>query len=387
MITSSGILGYCSNIHPGENWKEHFEELKNNLPKVKAQVCPKQAFGFGLRIAYQASIDLLSVPAYIDELKNWLNTENLFVFTLNGFPFGGFHHSKVKDEVHRPDWTTKDRLEYTKRLAEILVQILPETLETAGISTSPLSYKFWWNKNEMPEVFRISTNHIVELALFLNTLKKKTGKSIHLDIEPEPDGLLGNHREFMDWYEHVLLQNHPEYTDILKEHIQICFDVCHYAISYDPIEETLDELKSKGIGVGKIQISSALKVDLSKHFEEQMDTLKQYKEPIYLHQVRALNRSNEIIEYSDLDEAFEHINDQIKEARVHFHVPIFIENYENIGSTQSEIVKSLTYQKLNSITKQLEIETYTWGVLPSEFQKPIEESVAREVQWVLDHIQ
>lgn len=386
MITKAGILGYCSNIHPGEEWEEHFSEIQKCVPLVKACVCPNDSFGLGLRIANKASLDLINHPEKIQALKNWLQKEDIFVYTLNGFPYGGFHHSRVKDEVHRPDWTTDDRLAYTKRLAEILVQILPDSLSTAGISTSPLSYKFWWSTAEMPEAFRSSTANMVALALFLNDLKLKTGKSIHIDIEPEPDGLLGNHQEFVNWYENELINQHAEIESILREHVQICFDVCHYGVSFDAIEASLLELTSKRIGIGKIQISSALKVDLSSSFAEKVETLKKYREPIYLHQVRALNQANNIVAFDDLDIAFEQLNSSFQEARVHFHVPIFLENYENIGSTQAEIVKSLAYQKLHRVTQQLEIETYTWGVLPKDFQKPIEESIAREMEWVLKQI-
>lgn len=386
MITKAGIIGYCSNIHPGENWDEHFKELQLHVPKVKAQIAPDDAFGLGLRIANKASIELINAPEKLAALKNWLGKENIFVYTLNGFPYGGFHHSKVKDEVHRPDWTTLDRLAYTKRLANILVELLPNNLMEAGISTSPLSYKFWWKSDEMPEAFRLCTENIVSLALYLHELKEKTGKSIHLDIEPEPDGFLGNHREFVDWYEKDLLEKNVSIASILKEHVQICFDVCHYGVSFDPIEESLNELQVKGIGVGKIQISSALKVNLVENTSNQLATLAKYKEPIYLHQVRALNSSNEIVEFGDLDEALEALDTSYQEARVHFHVPIFLENYESIGSTQAEIIKSVNYQKLHQITKQLEVETYTWGVLPKDFQKPIEESIAREIGWLLQQV-
>jgi hypothetical protein len=383
MITNYGILGYCSNIHPGEIWDEHFTELQKYLPEIKKQVCPEKSFGFGLRIANLASIELCNQPEKIKALKDWLSKEDLFVYTLNGFPFGGFHHAKVKDEVHKPDWTSIERLEYTKRLADILVEIMPNDLSKAGISTSPLSYTFWWKANEMPEAFRRSTNQIVELALYLHDLKAKTGKSIHLDIEPEPDGLLGNHQDFIRWYEEDLLGNHVKLEAILREHIQICFDVCHYGVSFDNIENALNELKSKGIGVGKIQISSALKVDLSTNFEQGIAALTPYQEPIYLHQVRAIQHSNQLVSFKDLDVALEEIDPTYKEARVHFHVPIFLESFGRVESTQHEINKCLAYQKLHRISDQMEIETYTWGVLPKEFQKPMEESIAREINWVL----
>ena len=383
MITPFGILGYCSNIHPGEKWEEHFAELQNLVPKVKAMVCPNQPFGIGLRIANQASIDLMESPSLIQELQHWLTKEQLFVYTINGFPYGGFHQTKVKDQVHAPDWTTRERVDYTKRLAQILIQLLPKEIETAGISTSPLSYKFWWNESNLETAFQQSTAHIQEIAHYFAEIKKETGKSIHLDIEPEPDGLLGNHQEFVDWYQHQLLENSSE--GLVKEHIQICFDVCHYGVSFDEIETSLNQLKSLGIQVGKIQISSALKVKLGETAAKQLETLKLYKEPVYLHQVRA-KKKDKIEAFGDLDEALEQLDSSFSEARVHFHVPIFSSTYGNIESTQEEIVKSLNYQKLHGISKQLEIETYTWGVLPQEYQRPIEESIAREVNWVLKQL-
>lgn len=385
MITPHGILGYCSNIHPGEKWEEHFAELKKYVPKVKARVCPDKPFGLGLRIANQASIDLLANPNLLEELKNWLATENIFVYTLNGFPYGGFHQTRVKDDVHKPDWTTKERLEYTKRLADILVQLLPDFIESAGISTSPLSYKFWWNESTVDAAMEQATAHIIELADYLNQIKEKTGKHLHLDIEPEPDGFLGDHAEFVAWYTKKLLPASFN-QERIKEHIQICFDVCHYGVSFDAIATSLDELKEKGIRIGKIQISSALKVDLSEDFESKINTLSQYREPVYLHQVRAKKADGEAVAFGDLDEALDTIDTSYQEARVHFHVPIFLENYGNIGSTQAQIVESIAYQKKYAITQQMEIETYTWGVLPNEFQKPMEESVAREVHWVLNQL-
>jgi hypothetical protein len=71
------------------------------------------------------------------------------------------------------------------------------------------------------------------------------------------------------------------------------------------------------------------------------------------------------------------------EWRVHFHVPLFLEKYNLLSSTQSEIVKTLNIQNQKPFTNHLEIETYTWGVLPAEFQVPLNESIVREIEWVL----
>lgn len=394
METKYGTLGYCSNIHPGEIWAEHFQHLKTNIPLVKAKVSPQHPMGLGLRIADLASKDLQDQVQFND-LKNWLEKEQLYIYTLNGFPFGGFHDTTVKDHVHTPDWTHDSRKEYTLRLAHLLSNLLPERIKEAGISTSPLSYRFWWkNTDELNKAIEKSTLALIEVVEELDKIHKKTGKIIHIDIEPEPDGILENHQEFLDWYLKTLLPLAQKYfaqkglkekniEDLIKSHIQICFDICHFGVSFDQPKNCIEELNQHGIKVGKIQISSALKVDLRDNAEEKLAKLKQYQEPVYLHQVKAKLKEGGYVQFRDLDEAFENYQEGIfEEWRIHFHVPLFLENYGLLGSTQKEIIDTLEIQKNTPFSQQMEIETYTWGVLPSEFQVPIHESIIREIDWV-----
>ncbi len=392
MKTDQGHLSYCSNIHPGEIWALHFAELQKNVPLVKAQVCPNQAMGLGLRIANQASIDLQDSSAF-EALKSWLGKENLYVFTLNGFPYGGFHDTIVKDQVHAPDWTTQERYDYTLRLAHLLAKLMPENEHEGGISTSPISYKYWWNSPEkLHDATKKGTLALLELVVALADLEKSTGKWIHIDIEPEPDGILENHGEFVDWYENVYLPMGIEFLEkkgmagsenLLRRHVQLCFDICHYGVSFDKPATCIQELFDKHIPVGKIQISSALRVDLRENPLAQIETLKKYHEPVYLHQVKALGKDGTFIQYRDLDEAIADFNpDRDDEWRVHFHVPLFLENYGILGSTQQEIRETMAIQKSNPFTRHLEIETYTWGVLPTEFQVPMDQSISREIQYI-----
>ncbi|MEY4525957.1 MAG: hypothetical protein RIR57_1327 [Bacteroidota bacterium] len=379
MKTPYGHLSYCSNIHTGEIWTEHFAQLQAHVPAVKAQVSPDEKMGLGLRFANQASIDLQD-SARISEFKNWLKEENLYVFTLNGFPYGGFHNTIVKDQVHAPDWTTTERRDYTIRLAHILAQLLEEN--EGGISTSPLSYRYWFkSEKEREDAMLKSTQHLLEVVEVLDQIAKKTGKVIHIDIEPEPDGLLSNHTEFVHWYEEVLLPSGD--ASLIRQHVQLCFDICHYGVSFDEPETSIAELKSKNIPVGKIQISSALRINLRNQEEAKIDELKKYREPVYLHQVKALRKNGTYEEFKDLDEAFEAYQPETyDEWRVHFHVPLFLENYGLLGSTQKEIRETLAIQKENPFTNHLEIETYTWGVLPAAFQVPIADSISREIKTI-----
>jgi hypothetical protein len=386
MKTAYGHLSYCSNIHPGEIWEEHFTNLQATVPKVKQEVCPDHAMGLGLRIANQASIDLIDDPNKLTELKAWLAKEDLYIFTLNGFPYGGFHNTIVKDQVHAPDWTTQDRVNYTRRLIDLLVQLLPSDQHEGGISTSPLSYKFWWDN--LGSAISQATMELLKLVPYLAQTEQKTGKWIHIDIEPEPDGLLENHREFVDWYTDILIPyaitaGIPE--DWVRRHIHICFDVCHYGVSFDKPSTCLQELVEKNISIGKIQISSALRVDLRKDASTRIDALKQYEEPTYLHQVKALKKDGTFEQFKDLGEALAQYQDGVyDEWRVHFHVPLFLDSYGLLNSTQAEIAETLAYHQQHHVTRMMEIETYTWGVLPSEYQESIETSIAREVTYIQD---
>lgn len=386
MKTALGHLSYCSNIHPGEIWEEHFANLQETVPKVKQEVCPDYAMGLGLRIANQASIDLSKDSNKLAALKSWLAQEDIYIFTLNGFPYGGFHNTIVKDQVHAPDWTTQDRVNYTRRLIDLLVQLLPSDQHEGGISTSPLSYKFWWDNRG--SAISQATMELLKLVPYLAQTEQKTGKWIHIDIEPEPDGLLENHREFVDWYTDILIPyaitaGIPE--DWVRRHIHICFDVCHYGVSFDKPSTCLQELAEKNISIGKIQISSALRVDLRQDANARIEALKQYEEPTYLHQVKALKKDGNYEQFKDLGEALVLYKDGIyDEWRVHFHVPLFLDSYGLLNSTQAEIAETLAYHQQHHVTRMMEIETYTWGVLPSEYQESIETSIAREVTYIQD---
>ncbi len=397
MDTRYGQLTYCSNIHPGESWEEHFEQLKQHVPVIKKQVSPDGRFGIGLRLSNLASLELKKEKNLLSFI-NWLKENNCYVFTMNGFPYGGFHHTIVKDRVHAPDWTTRERADYTIRLAEILSRLLPENTE-GGISSSPLSYRHWHAAEQIDAVFKKATAHLLEVIIKLVEIKNETGKSIHIDIEPEPDGLLESGIEFLSWYEEYLLPTGTYllsrlfgWTDdismkTLKEHVQLCYDICHFAVGYEDHHRMTTLLQQKNIRIGKIQISAALKADIPAIIEERnsvVDAFQQFNEPTYLHQVIALQKNGALKKYRDLPEAIQQANDPLTvEWRSHFHVPLFVENYGVLQSTQQDIISVLDIHKQQPLTRHLEIETYTWDVLPDSLKLPIADSIIRETEWVI----
>lgn len=397
MDTRYGQLTYCSNIHPGESWEQHFKQLQIHIPLIKKQVNPNGRFGIGLRLSNIASLELKK-EENLHSFINWLEQNNCYVFTMNGFPYGGFHHTIVKDQVHAPDWTTQDRVDYTIRLAEILSRVLPENME-GGISTSPLSYRYWHLTEQWDEVFKLTTSHLLEVVQKLIEIKSDTGRTIHIDIEPEPDGLLESGIEFIKWYDDYLLPmgtsllgkrfgwTDERSADKLKGHIQLCYDICHFAVGYEDHHHVLNLLEQKNIRIGKIQVSAALKASIPPFADERKSVIaafKHFNEPTYLHQVIAKQKNGEFKKYPDLPEAMQQADDPSTiEWRSHFHVPLFVENYGVLQSTQHDIIDVLKIHKQQPLTSHLEIETYTWDVLPDALKLPVTDSIIREMEWVI----
>lgn len=406
MLSNGYHLTYCTNIHPGESWQAVFNNLKSHVPPIKGLVSPEAPFGIGLRLSNRASLELFENKAELVELQAWLERHECYVFTLNGFPYGEFHHEIVKDKVHSPDWSTKERLSYTLRLANILATLLPESMD-GGISTSPLSYKYWHTQTDDVEaVKKQSALNLAAVAAHLYQIKRNNGKEIHLDLEPEPDGLLentrGTIRYFQDWLmpigctylERELGLTQNEAKMCLSTHIRICYDICHFAVEYENSEQAFRALADADIRIGKIQISAALKFQLNRE-AEQNETLRQRLQPfaecIYLHQVVAQGQNGALTSFPDLSVAlksykYEHLIEQ-QEWRTHFHVPIFLSNYGTLSSTQDEILQVLEYLREKRICSHLEVETYTWGVLPKDIQLDVDSAIVQELQWVKEHLE
>ena len=389
-ITDDFQLTYCTNIHPGQDWQRTFESLKRHVPKIKSQVAKDRAFGLGLRLSNKASEEL-GFGQRLEEFRKWLDEQEVYVFTMNGFPYGNFHDERVKEEVHTPDWTTPERVAYTKRLFEQLALLLPEGME-GGISTSPIGYRHRYTSKtsqvSASEAFQKGAQHLTEILLQLIDIESKTGKYLHLDIEPEPDGLLENSDETVSFFEDYLLPiagftlgakgfTPDEAARLVRRHITLCYDICHFALAYEEPEDTFAKLAKAGIGIGKIQVSAALKILQGP--DEVWDALAQFDEPTYLHQVTEMV-GDKVKTYSDLPVVLKQ-RKPFTELRAHFHVPIFLERFGVLHATQDHILKTIAYLKNTPVTRHLEIETYTWDVFPAALKKELSESIVREIEW------
>jgi len=392
-------LTYCTNIHPGESWEDVFHSLQQHVPAIRRRLAPGAPFGIGLRLSNQAAGELLEEDA-LPRFREWLDGHQCYVFTMNGFPYGGFHGQRVKDQVHSPDWTTPQRLDYTLRLITILEQLLPAGMD-GGISTSPLSYKPWMrNETQRLSTFEQAAEQLLRVVEVLHRVHETTGKELHLDIEPEPDGLIENTTETVNFFEGWLLPlgrsffagrlTPLEAETVILRHLRLCYDVCHFAIEYEDPAQVLATLKKKGIRVGKVQVSAAMKAIFEASPEERLQIgkeLSSFNESTYLHQVIERQANGVLVNYPDLPQALDHLTRPgAREWRIHFHVPVFVEKYGLLESTQEEIIKVLQLLQSEPFTNHLEVETYTWEVLPEDLQTNLVDSIGRELEWVAGRI-
>lgn len=387
-----GHLTYCTNIHAGESLPDLMAGLREHVPAVKASVAPDRPLGLGLRIAEMASRSLAE-PGAMEQLEAFLADGGYYVFTINGFPFGTFHGARVKEQVYAPDWSSEDRLAYTNRLADQLARLLPDGID-GTISTVPGTFKPWADPERVDQVTRNLLRHAAYLAL----VRERTDRVIQLALEPEPYCFLETIEETVRYFEDRLFStaavaafaaetgySTTEAEAALRLHLGVCYDVCHAAVEFEDPLASLAALERAGIGIGKLQISSALR--LPKVTAASAAQLAPFNEPVYLHQVVEA-RGDRLVRHLDLPEALARIDDALgAEWRVHFHVPIFLAELKDFSTTQAFLADILAIHRERPFTRHLEVETYTWDVLPDRYRGvPVADAVARELSWAMERL-
>jgi hypothetical protein len=390
-------LTYCTNVHPANGWEEVLANVEQYGPALKRRLGPNTPFGLGLRLSSKDSCELLEGDR-LQQFKAVLDREGMYVAIINGFPYGPFHGEVIKSAVFAPDWRENARVQYTLRLVDILTELLPDDVD-GGISTCPLSYKGWIDQCD-DAAWESITDNLARVAAALVRVRQTQGKLIHLDIEPEPDGLIEHSHEVERFYRRWLLgfgaqrlaellgTDEAQAREHLLEHIRVCWDTCHQAVEFEEPADVLARFDAAGIKVGRIQVSAALKIALPADASERegiRGELEPFAESTYLHQVLQRNADGSLHHYADLPDALTALQDpNAEEWRTHFHVPIFLDKYGRLGSTQDDILKIFRLAEERRFVRHLEIETYTWDVLPADLKRDLLTSVSREYEWVMD---
>lgn len=401
-------LTYCTNVHPGESWAEVRATLATHVRAVRERVRPDGDFGVGLRLSAIAA-DELAQPAALEELQDLLRRQRMYVFTLNGFPHGGFHAEPVKDSVYRPDWRDRERLRYTDRLASLLAALLPDDGTEGSVSTVPGAFKPALAEGESTAPM---VEHLLRHVAHLVALHERQGRRIALALEPEPCCLLETADEVVDFFGRELhgpaavrrlaaLTGHApaRAEQALHDHLGVCWDLCHAAVEFEDPLDSIDRLDRAGIRIVKMQLSAGLRVPAADAAARA--ALARFVDPVYLHQVvqRSAAPPGALRRFADLPEALAAAAPMAAGAmaagaaaagavdaewRVHFHVPLYLGHADPLATTQPFVREVLARQRAQPVSRHLEVETYTWDVLPAPLRRePVDAAVAREIEWVL----
>ena len=375
-------LAYCTNIHRGETWAETLQSLKTHTLAVRECVCPKAPFAIGLRLSNAASVEL-SDRTRLLEFQKWLEQNSCYVFTINGFPYGRFHGAQVKERVYTPDWTSPERLAYTNRLFDLLAAILPDGV-AGSVSTVPGSFKDFIQTEDQQAAIR---NNLWRCLEHVARVAEKSKRRMHLALEPEPLCLIENSPETVRFFDRLRADHKNDRR--LDEHLGVNYDACHFAVEFEEPRPALETLRDAGIQISKIHLSSALK---TRPTPEALAALKNFSDDVYLHQVVTRDTCEKLNFFRDLPDAFSARESgsrtpsaDTSEWRIHFHVPLHAPAVAPFANTNDHLLGTLDWLAENpTLCPHLEMETYTWEVLPPELKtQNVVEQLAAEYEWTL----
>ncbi len=386
-----GHLTYSTLVHPADTWEQLWDSVNRYLPAVKKRFSPDAPFGVCLRLSPNSASTLAGTPAELTKLKTFLAENDMYVFTANAFPYGAFKGERVKEQVYEPDWRTDERASYTMRVADVLAALAPPDIQPS-IQSPPLGYK---PRVTGPDVVESYTRQLHIVVAYLANLEAKTGRTVTLALEPEPSCYLELTTELIDYFTNHLYSkasvkalakqtgwSESKCDAVLHKHLGAVYDICHQAVEYENIAESLDSLRKAGVPVLKLQPASALRIP--KVTREIVEALRAFDDPIYLHQTLQLHEGR-LTHFLDLPAALAawEKNPIPCEWRIHFHVPVFLDEVNLFKTTRPAIEEALKVHKANPLSAHVEIETYTWDVLPQKFKTgDIVDYLVRELEWV-----
>ncbi len=381
-------LTYCTNLFPSETLADVTSALQRFGVPLRARR-RLETLPLGLHLPARATQDLAApgaLPEFADRCRQW----GISVVTLNAFPFGGFHGAVVKEAVFRPTWEEPSRREYTLSACTILAHLLPRGA-TGSVSTHTGTFKEFGVSPEGDD--RIARAWL-RMSLDLARLEEESGRRIVLSVEPEPLSRLETVAELIPFFERMW--SGPLRTAALewsvhrgwlesasRRYLGVCFDVCHQAVEFEPIAESIARLRAAGIPIGKIQASVAPSLRGPSSSPEGLARLRAFAEPRYLHQTFGRKASGQVVARRDLADALDDgaFLREVKEIRTHFHLPIFLERSGPLETTRGELASALAIA--GDATDCVEVETYTLGALPEPpaDDAAVIETMARELEY------
>lgn len=371
-MTAPSRLAYCTNVHAGSTLEETLANLTRFSVPVREQLGVDQ-LAIGLWLADSVAQELETNDA-ARRLRDQLDQLGIRVCTLNGFPQHNFHAPIVKHAVYEPNWATRERFDYTLRLARLALDLIPDDQDDISISTLPIGWRADADNDAAAAQFNA-------LAQELARLEERSSRRVHVDLEPEPGCAIDTALDLCQFFELL--------DDSSRRHIGVCHDMCHSAVMFESQRDALDAYAANNIALGKVQVSNCPQVNFDSLDEEERlaarAMLEQFVEPRYLHQTSVRNADGHVRFFEDLPDSLAECESRGC-WRVHFHVPIFAATLGAIDTTQSQLLDCLAV--LGPTPPTLEVETYAWNVLPSGlFADDLAGGIAHELRWLTEQLE
>ena len=366
-------LSYCTNVHPAEDLDGVIRQLREYAGPVRRRA-GLDVLGVGLWLPAGLAGRLADSDTELALLREVLSEQGLQIHTLNAFPYGGFHNEVVKTDVYIPTWAQRERLQYTLECAHVLAALLPDGVP-GSISTLPLAWRTPWGRENDEAAVRA----FAILSDGLRTLKEYTGKTVRIAVEPEPGCVLDTVSDVTAW----LAAGVPRGID--PEYIGLCVDTCHLAVSFADPAAAVRGIGTAGLRVVKVQASAALHVSAPSGNSARR-ALEAFAEPRYLHQVRELEPGGTVLMADDLPQALGELPGR-GPWRIHFHMPLHLVPEPPLETTadvlQAAVAEVSTLPYAEDV--HLDIETYTWSVLPGNHTDLVE-GISGEIAWAQSHL-
>ncbi|HEX5118023.1 MAG TPA: metabolite traffic protein EboE [Pseudonocardiaceae bacterium] len=391
-----GHLSYSTLVHPGDDWDQMNASLATYLPEVKRRVCPDAPFGVSLRLSGSSAARLAGSAADRERLREFLAAEDLYVYTVNAFPQGSFKGGPVMERVYEPDWTSESRVEYTTRVADVLADITGPGVEPT-IQTMPLAFRPNVADESYVDLF---THNVLRVVAHLVDVERRTGRRVKLAIEPEPFCYLELIEEAVTYFRTRLYSRQgasdlarlagiplAEAYGALRRYVGVVLDIGHQSVEFDDMPTSLALLAEHGVPIFKLQAAAALWVP--EVTDDSVRELERFTETIYLSQTSELRdgKVTAFLNLSDAIEAWRASPGGRREWRTHFHVPVFLDDLGPFRTTRFAIEQALDAHLAQAQSTHLEIETYTWDVLPAHLKTgDITDYVVRELEWVMGRL-
>lgn len=371
-------LTYCSNVHPVESAEDLIGLAQGFWPALSAALRGRhgaRSIAQGPWLSARAVAAFAADAFLLEAFADALIAADGHAPTANVFPQGNFHDRRVKEAVYLPDWRDEARLRYTLAAADCLAQ-LPAEGSYQSLSTVPGAF------GKVGIDRRLIAENLGRAVAGLHILEMETERRVVLAIEPEPACLFESLDDWLRFFREEMLGHPPAALEALKpgnrdfqeelirRHLGLCYDCCHQALAFEEPAEGFAALRAAGCEVAKIQLSTALEIDAGAGRAEALARLADFAEPRYLHQVAARRADGTIERYLDLPDFLRQANEgDWTRARVHFHVPIFSRSFGALGTTRDQLDRVLAELRRDPITELLEIETYSWGVMPGRTEE------------------